>query len=241
MIKMKVFKVILCGVFCVITSFNVNAQVVINAGVGGNATTNILKRLEKDVLNKNPDFVILMVGTNDMLNSKKMISYTSYRKNMKTIVDKIKKSGSDVLLMSSPPADSVYLFERHNKIMFKESPNEKLNKTRAIVSKIATDNQLYFLDVYQAFVNLNLPKHNKDLFFRNAMNSGASDGVHPTVLGYHFIAELVFQYLKKNHLLQAYNKIICLGDSITNGSGVKNKEQAYPGVLQSLIVANIKT
>ncbi|MCL5128532.1 MULTISPECIES: GDSL-type esterase/lipase family protein [unclassified Algibacter] len=240
MIKTKIFKVILYSVFCIIPNFIVNAQVVINAGVGGNATTNILKRLEKDVLNEKPDLVILMVGTNDMLNSKKMISYKTYRKNMKVLVDKIKKSGSDVLLMSSPPADSVYLFERHNKEIFKESPNEKLNKIRGIVSKIALDKQVYFLDVYQAFVNLNVPKHNKDLFFRNAMNSGARDGVHPTVLGYHFIAELVFQYLKKNSLLEAYNKIICLGDSITNGSGVKDKVQAYPGVLQSLIDANIR-
>jgi len=45
---------------------------VINSGIKGNTTTDILGRLKKDVLDKKPDLVILMVGTNDMLNSKKM-------------------------------------------------------------------------------------------------------------------------------------------------------------------------
>jgi len=164
-----------------------------------------------------------------------MNSYKSYKKNVKTLVNKIDKTGSDVLLMSSPPVDSVYLFERHDKSLFKESPNQKLNNAREIVSQIASQNELYFLDIYQHFTDLNLPEHNKDLFFRNVLNSNTRDGVHLTALGYRFLAELVFQYLKVNNLLGKYDKIICLGDSITNGSGVENKEKAYPGVLRGML------
>ena len=49
----------------------VNAEdtTVINAGVGGNTTRNLLKRVKKDVLAKKPDVVVMMVGTNDALNS----------------------------------------------------------------------------------------------------------------------------------------------------------------------------
>ena len=78
-----------------------------------------------------------------------------------------------------------------------------------------------FFDLYQEFIELGLPKHNSDLLFRNQKNCGVKDGVHPTALGYHFIAENVFQFLKQNDLLNKYNKIICLGDSITAGSGSK--------------------
>ncbi|WP_405296617.1 GDSL-type esterase/lipase family protein [Algibacter sp. Ld11] len=236
---MKCFTLKIFFVLFFIGTLNVSGQV-INAGVGGNTTVNLLSRLEKDVLSEKPDLVILMVGTNDMVNSRKMISYKTYRKNLKKLVKSIKKNGSDMLLMSSPRVDSVYLYERHNKALFTHAPNEKLNKTREIVSKIARKKKVHFLDIYQAFSDLNLPKHNEDLFIRNAMNSNARDGVHPTALGYRFIGELVFQYLKNNKLLDRNNKIVCFGDSITNGSGVKDKADAYPGILTSLISAYTK-
>ena len=236
---MKRFRFNILFILLFIGILGASAQV-INAGVGGNTTVNLLGRLEKDVLSEKPDLVILMVGTNDMLNSKKMISYKTYRKNLEKLVKSIKKNGSDVLLMSSPRVDSVYLYERHTKQAFSETPNQKLKKASVIVSKIAAKNQLHFLDVHQAFGDLNLPRHNEDLFIRNPKNSNARDGVHPTALGYHFIGELVFQYLQKNDLLDTNNKIICFGDSITNGSGVKDKAHAYPGVLQGLINAYSK-
>lgn len=232
---MKPFKLSLFFCLLLLIGIDNSAAQVINAGVGGNSTFNLLARLEKDVLSEKPDLVVLMIGTNDMLNSKKMISYKIYRKNLKKLVREIKKSGSKILLMSSPRVDSIYLFERHDKMLFKEAPNKKIDKTREIVSKIAQKNRLYFLDVYQAFSNMNLPKHNKDLFIRNMMNSNAKDGVHPTALGYHFLGELVFQYLKNTEFLEGNRKIICFGDSITKGSGVVDKTKAYPGVLQSLI------
>ncbi|MBJ2175957.1 hypothetical protein JBL43_17005 [Aureibaculum sp. A20] len=216
----------------VISSLGVSAQV-INAGVGGNNTMNLLHRLNKDVLEQHPDLVILMVGTNDMLNSKKMISYKKYEDNLVTLVRKIKEKGSEIVLMSPPPADSVYLFERHDKNLFNESPNEKLDSVRKINLRIAVNHDLKFIDLYQVFTDLNLPKHNTDLFIRNQKNSGVSDGVHPTELGYHLIGEIVFYFLKENQLVQKQQKIVCFGDSITKGSGAKGK--TYPVILQNLI------
>ncbi|KQC31684.1 hypothetical protein AAY42_08720 [Flagellimonas eckloniae] len=218
---------------------NIHAQVV-NAGVGGNSTVNLLKRLDTDVLQQAPDLVILMVGTNDMLNSKKMIPYKTYEDNLQKIVQKISDKGAAILLISPPPVDSVYLFERHDRKMFTEVPNVKLDTVRQITVRIAKKHELKHLDLYKVFSEMNLPKHNKDLFFRNSMNSKVRDGVHPTVLGYHFIGELVFHCLKENKLLKAGKKIVCFGDSITNGAGTKNKGTSvgdnYPAVLSRLIL-----
>lgn len=208
---------------------------VINAGVGGNTTLNLLERLDEDVLKHKPDLVIVMVGTNDMLNSKKMISYKQYKKNLKKILRRIKRGGANIVLMTSPPVDSVYLFQRHKRRLFTEMPNVKLDSIRNIVSRIARKNKWKYLDLYQTFSEMHLPKHNEDLFFRNEKNSGAKDGVHPTALGYRFIGELVFYHLKENNLLSDHQRIVCFGDSITNGSGVKDKAQAYPGVLEGFI------
>ncbi|MGJ8738463.1 SGNH/GDSL hydrolase family protein [Zobellia laminariae] len=216
----------------------------INAGISGNTTVDLLERLETDVLNHEPDFVILMVGTNDMLNSKKLVSYASYEKNLGEIVKKIKQAGAQILMMSPPPVDSVYLYQRHDKTLFKNTPNEKLKFARNIVKKVANESESEYLDLNQVFSKMNLPEHNKDLFFRNERNSGVKDGVHPTALGYRFIAETVFDFLKTNNLIHSNQKIVCFGDSITYGSGVENGGTVvggnYPAVLTSLINENFK-
>ena len=102
-IKLKVI------ILLVLFSISAFARV-INAGVGGNNTVNLLKRIEEDVLKKNPDLTILMVGTNDMLNSRKMISFQDYADNLNIIVKTLLSNEIKVLLMSPPPVDSNYPF-----------------------------------------------------------------------------------------------------------------------------------
>jgi len=221
-----------------------NHAQVINAGIGGNTTSDLLKRIEKDVIKQHPDLTILMVGTNDMLNSRKMISYQKYSDNLNLIVKKLKAEGIEVLLMSPPPVDSSYLFMRHDKTLYKLAPNKIMASVSLIVEKITSINDVLFLNLFDKFIVLNLPKHNEDLFFRNAKNSGVKDGVHPTILGYHFIAENVFQFLKKNGYLKEGVKIVCFGDSITNGAGSKGTGtvigENYPSFLSKMINGYIK-
>lgn len=92
----------------IVPSFNAAAQV-LNKGVGGNNTKQLLLRIDSDVITEDPDLVIVMAGTNDLLNSRKMISYVDYEDNLNLILRKIKSMGSQVLLMSPPPVDSTYL------------------------------------------------------------------------------------------------------------------------------------
>lgn len=213
--------------------FKTNAQL-INAGKGGNNTLDLLARVDKDVLIHQPELVILMVGTNDFLNSKKMIDYSAYKSNLTEIVKKLKSEGMTLLIMSPPPVDSAYLFKRHDKNLYVAAPNQILDSASQILQKIAFENDALFLNLFEKFSALDLPKHNEDLFFRNQMNSGVKDGVHPTALGYHFIAEQVFQFLKRQKLIQKNLKIICFGDSITYGGGV-DKPDNYPAYLTQLL------
>lgn len=209
-----------------------NTNKVINAGVGGNSTNDLLKRIDKDVLAKNPDLVILMAGTNDMLNSNKMIDYKTYASNLEILIKKIKTSGTDLVLMNPIPVDSTYLFLRHNKRLFKEQPNEKIDKAGQIVEQLAKENKVFFFNLKRVFKTLNLPRHNQDLLIKNEKNSGKKDGVHPTALGYRFIAQHVYQFLKENQLLKTNGTIICFGDSITRGDA---KGMNYPAYLSGLV------
>ncbi|WP_405607892.1 SGNH/GDSL hydrolase family protein [Polaribacter sp. Asnod1-A03] len=220
------------SVNCMVTNSEKNNKV-FNAGIGGNNTNDLLKRVDKDVLENNPNLVIMMVGTNDMLNTKKLIDYKTYTANLKALIKKIKSNGSKLVLMSPIPADSVYLFTRHKKVLFSETPNKKIDEVGKIVKTLAVENNVYFYDLNSDFKALNLPLHNQDLFIRNEKNSGRKDGVHPTALGYRFIAQNIFSFLKENDLLKSNQKIICFGDSITRGGA---KGENYPTYLNELII-----
>lgn len=219
-------------------SGKMDAQV-INAGVSGNSTTDMLARINSDVLEARSNLVIVMVGTNDMLNSRKMNSYEVYAANLEKIVSILRDNHAKIVLLSPPPVDSLYLFERHNRDLFLETPEVKMDSVRHIVKRIATQNNTHFVDIYQKFKDLNLPRHNEDLFIMNTNNSGFRDGVHPTRLGYFLIAETVFNYLKNNNLIGENTKITCFGDSITYGSKVKGSGttsgETYPAYLSKKI------
>ena len=221
------------------TPFTLNLE---NNGVAGNTTINLLGRLEKDVLSKNADLVILMVGTNDMLNSKKLVSYDDYKLNLDKIVKEIKKTNAQVLLISPPTVDSIYLFNRHDKNLFKEGPNQKIYKVKQIIKEVSEANNTLFVDNNLAFKTLNLPVHNEDKYIRNKKNSNVEDGVHLTPLGYKLIAENVYQFLENNNLSKKYRNIICFGDSLTKGSGAKGAGtitgENYPSFLYKMLTNN---
>ncbi|CDF79572.1 GDSL-like lipase/acylhydrolase family protein [Formosa agariphila KMM 3901] len=219
------------SVNCTVTNSEEKSKV-LNAGVGGNNTNDLLKRVDKDVIAKTPDVVIMMVGTNDMLNSKKMIDYNTYTANLDTLIKKIKSSGSELVLMSPIPVDSIYLFTRHKKVLFSDTPNTKIDEVGKIVKTLASEHNVRIYDLNAEFKALNLPIHNQDMMIRNVKNSGKKDGVHPTALGYRFIAEHVYYYLKVHQLLKDDQKIICFGDSITRGGG---QGANYPAYLNALI------
>ncbi|WP_195715267.1 GDSL-type esterase/lipase family protein [Ancylomarina sp. 16SWW S1-10-2] len=200
-------------------SYNPQVVTLVNSGVGGHTTKNLLDRIDSDVINYHPDLTIVMVGTNDMLNSRKMISYEEYKQNLEQIIIKLKAEGSQVLLMSPPPADSAYLFERHDKTLYKDAPNVIMDSLSHIVEQTALDNKVLFFNINAMFQKMDLPKHNQDLYFRNVKNCGKGDGVHPTQLGYKLIADRVFEFLSENNLLKKFKTIVCFGDSITSGAG----------------------
>lgn len=114
---------------------------------------------------------------------------------------------------------------------------EKMNKAKGIIESIAAKYALYYLDLYEKFSELGLPRHNEDLFIKNIKNSGRADGVHPTALGYYFISTHIHQLLQDEGLTD--KKIVCFGDSITFGGGPNNSKglviRNYPSYLEQLL------
>lgn len=113
-------------VLLIITGYSSTRKIeVINKGVEGNTSNDLLLRVEQDVFYENPDIVLLMIGTNDMLNSNKMISLIEYEKNVIELTKKIKSKDIKLVLISPPPVDSLFLYQRHRKELY--SPPRTLN------------------------------------------------------------------------------------------------------------------
>jgi len=68
---------------------------VINAGVSGDTTAHALKRLERDVLSKSPDIVLITLGGNDLKNG---VARDAAFENLKAIVDSIQITGARVVV-----------------------------------------------------------------------------------------------------------------------------------------------
>lgn len=80
--------------------FGVDVKV-LNAGIGGNFSDDGLARIQRDVLDKKPDFCCVMFGTNDVTNARKGHSaLEQYEQNMKAIIQKLQAQGIEVVLMT---------------------------------------------------------------------------------------------------------------------------------------------
>jgi len=209
-----------------------NEHQIINAGVPGNNTADLLKRVEKDCLSHRPKLTILMAGTNDM-NSVKYIPLEQYRKNMISLIDSIKAIGSEVVLMTILPLYEPYLLTRHPAAFYQpEGIAERRKAVNKMIRSIAEEKKTHFLDLGRRFELIGKIGTDINSLIRNEANSGQTDGIHPTPNGYRFIGLTVYDYLADHDL--PFSKIVCFGDSITCGDGSVDKE-SYPAYLSKLI------
>jgi len=69
---------------------------VINAGVGGQLATDMLARLDRDVLSKSPQLVIWQTGVNDAIRG---VPVEGFKKTLSTGIERIQKARIDLVLI----------------------------------------------------------------------------------------------------------------------------------------------
>lgn len=208
------------------------APFVKNAGIGGNNTVDMLGRIGKDCLAFKPDLTIVMAGTNDM-NSVKYVPLEQYKKNLVRILDSIKLSGSKVLLMNILPFYTPYLLKRHPIAFYgDEGPDGRQAAVNQAIAEIARQRHIPLLDIHHYFENIGNIGLDKSSLIRNQANSQQEDGIHPTPEGYRLMAALIYEKILSAHL--PHNRVVCFGDSITNGDG-SITGNSYPAFLLKLL------
>ena len=234
--------ILFIGMVLVLATTGVGAQnhgYVLNKGIPGNNSADLLLRVSDDVIAHKPDLVLVLVGTNDLLNTRKMISMSDYYRNIDWLSDSLRLHEIKVVLVSPPTVDTVYLFERHDAALYRKPPIQLLASCRDTLRAFCNRKDMLFIDLFAHFQKMGIPQHEEDCTIRNRTNSESNDGVHLTAKGNRLIAELIYSHLTKVIGEMGRLKIICFGDSITfgvymEGEGTTNGD-TYPAVLKQLI------
>ena len=210
---------------------------VYNAGINGNNTADLLTRITKDVFQRSPGVVILMIGTNDMLNKRNMLSLKEYENNYRQLILQLKQKAT-VILMTIPPVNSPYIIKRKPELNFKANgPQKRVDSANTLIKKIATENKCVLLDLHQVLMACGGSDEQMNSLFQNEANSGIPDGVHPTANGYRVIATAVYGTI--SGLQMPLKEVLCFGDSITFGYNVKgagtSEGESYPALLQKML------
>ena len=211
--------------------------IITNAGINGNNTSDLLLRLQKDVLSKHPQLVVLMIGTNDMLNLRNMLSVKQYEENYQKLITEIKKH-SELVLMTIAPVNSDYILLRQGpKIYGKSGPQARVDSANIAIRKLAAKNKCKLIDINGILQACGGSGTDKESLFQNEANSGTTDGVHPTVNGYRVIGTAVYQAISLSY--PKAKNIVCFGDSITFGYQMKGQGttegDSYPAVLKRMM------
>lgn len=170
---------------------------VINSGIGGNRTDQAKARLKKDVLDHQPDVVVIQFGINDAAvdvwkkppATKSRISRDQYEANLRYLIKTLRDKNISVILMTP---NSMRWVKRIKKLYGKPpyDPNDPdgfnvfLKSYAETVRKVSREEKVPLVDVYTAFENYAKQKGHSahDLLL---------DGVHPNTVGQKMVADLL--------------------------------------------------
>ncbi|MCA9015854.1 MAG: hypothetical protein KDA77_11025 [Planctomycetaceae bacterium] len=178
---------------------------VINAGIGGNNTRNAIARFEKDVLQHEPDLVVIQYGINDSAvdvwkdppATKSRVSKDQYEANLRSLIKQLKEKQVAVILMTP---NSLRWIPRIQKLYGKppydpDDPdgfNLFLKSYAETVRQIAKENNVPLVDVYAAF----------ETYAKQPGQSAHDlllDGIHPNTKGQRMVADLLMPQIKQVH------------------------------------------
>ena len=156
---------------------------VVNAGVSGNTSLQLLERWERDVMSLTPDVVFCMIGINDVWRHfdrceplQKRISVQEYVENLSLICEKTK--GVRVFCIIPP-----YFMERNRTDEMRVMTEEYAAAAREVAKKFGAD----VLDVQPAFDEYMLGRSGQSILW---------DRVHPGWIGSQLIMREIFRYLE---------------------------------------------
>ena len=153
---------------------------VINRGISGQTTPQMLVRFQADVIALRPQVVHILAGTNDVAGNTGPTSPADFKNNVKAMVEMAKANQIAVILGSIPPTAA---FNWRPQI----KPVPIIQALNAWLREYAAQQGIGFVDYYSALAGSS-GELKSDL---------ANEGVHPNLNGYRVMRRLVDQALEK--------------------------------------------
>lgn len=155
---------------------------VVNSGISGNVTKNLIDRIDTDLYDYNPSLVIILIGTNDI----------NTNVDDKTIIDNIEKIIKGIR-MNRKNADimieSIYPINREmNTEYWDNKPdytNEHIIKLNKSIKKMCKKYNIKYIDVYSCLLDDQ----------GNLKKIYSIDGLHLTDLGYYKVTKVIKKYI----------------------------------------------
>ncbi len=152
---------------------------ILNRGISGDRTAELLLRVEKDVVQEKPDVVVILVGINDIwrrFDGGEITTKEQFTENYKKILEAIKVIGAKIILIEP---FLLNVAERRN---FRPYVDEFVKA----VGEIADGNPVIHMDEIFGGLSTDI-----------APRQFAEDGIHPTHRGSRYIADRVVKELQK--------------------------------------------
>jgi lysophospholipase L1-like esterase len=148
---------------------------------GGHKVTDLLKRVDKDVIAKQPTIVFIQIGVND---ANAGVTPAMFKSQLEELIGKLQKGKAKVILCSLTS-----LGEKHdgtNRI------DKRLDELADVARTVAKEQKIPLNDLRTAFVE-HWKKHNSD---NKPSGILTYDGNHFNQAGHDFIAEQMLKKLK---------------------------------------------
>ncbi len=159
---------------------------VINAGISGHKSNDMLARLQRDVLAHNPTWVSISCGVNDVWHqfssSGKGVPLPEYKENMTEIIERCLRADCKVLLLTATPI--------YEDLDSKE--NQMLRKYNDFLRTLADEKNLLLCDLFKAFAEQLKEKTANE-------NILTTDGVHMNPKGNRLMAREILRTLGAPH------------------------------------------
>lgn len=169
---------------------------VVGAGISGNRVPDCQKRLDRDVLQKEPTIVVIYIGINDVWHwthpavvaaGRKGTTKEDFESGLYDIIGRIQKSGARVILCTP-----TVIGEKTDGM---NDQDTMMNEYAEISRKVATKTGTQLLDLRVTFMDY-LKEHNPDNASKGILTR---DGVHLNDTGNRFLANIMLNALNVPH------------------------------------------
>ena len=159
---------------------------VINVGTSGNTVRHLMQHWESDVLDLNPDWVTIMIGTNDVWRQ-----FDSQDTSTHVCIDEYERTLEKLVMQTKPQVKGIILL---SPFFIESNTSDKMrfmmDEYGSLVKMIANRHDVGFVDTQSAFNKLLQSTPSAQI---------AGDRVHPNIIGHTLLADCIYSYLNSDN------------------------------------------